>query len=532
MRVALKAISRESVPEQFAEGGSSEVDADLPGPADSRAGLIWVPAIGSLSPRYLRQHGVLPVALPDGAIALALRGPVDEAVIDLVCATLGVEAETMGRLTITPEDLAAHLPDENDEDQAADDAEPIPAGSGGDEDIESLRDLASNAPIVRLLNDIFEAASRAKATDIHFEPARGAIKVRIRVDGLLRTLRSLPAETARPLVSRVKILAGLDIAERRLPQDGRMRHSVENADYDVRVATMPTAHGETAILRLLDQSRRLVSLDALGLSGERSSAFAAHLEAPHGLIIVTGPTGSGKTTTLASALAEIDRGTRKVLTIEDPIEYEIEGVAQSQLRPQIGLTYATALRSFLRQDPDVIMVGEMRDGETAKIGIQASLTGHLVLTTLHTNTAAAAIPRLTDLGAEPYLVAACLRCIVGQRLVRMLCPHCRRVETLTEEQLADDGRPLLLGLRAGESVAVPTGCPRCSGSGYAGRLGIFEVLDATTAIRELIISGASEQIIEGAAQREGMSTMIEDGASKVRAGLTSVDEVIRVAAVR
>jgi len=492
----------------------------------------WEPAPGRLSLRYLRQQGILPVVLSSGEMGLAVREPVDQAAIDLVCATLGLSADRVHRFAITADELAARLPEEpRADDAAADDAVPL-RSSGSEDDVEALRDLASNAPVVRLLNDIFEGAAHAKATDIHLEPARGNLKVRIRVDGLLRTVRTLPGEMARPLVSRVKILAGLDIAERRLPQDGRMRHSVDNADYDVRVATMPTAHGETAILRLLDQRRRLVTLDALGLAGPKAGRLADHLEAPHGLVIVTGPTGSGKTTTLASALARIDRATRKVLTIEDPIEYEIDGVAQSQVRPQIGLTYAAALRAFLRQDPDVIMVGEMRDGETAKIGIQASLTGHLVMTTLHTNTAAAAIPRLTDLGVEPYLVAACLRCVIGQRLVRMLCPHCRRTETLTAERVADDGRPLLLGLRIGEEIGVPVGCPRCGGSGYSGRLGIFEILDATAAVRELIVAGASEQVIETAARQEGMTTMIEDGADKVRAGLTSVDEVMRVAAVR
>ena len=496
------------------------------------------PLTGSFSPRYLRDHGVLPFESAGGEVTLAVTVPEDIQAVRLVCATLGLRYDTVPRLPISVEELAAALPEAgggaSGDAAAADDLSAALAEAAGrsDDDIEALRDLASNAPVVRLLNDIFEAAAQAKATDIHCEPSAQGMRVRIRVDGLLRNLRILQPTVARPLVSRIKILAGLDIAERRLPQDGRMRHVVDEHEFDVRVATMPTVNGETAILRLLDQKRRLVGLDGLGLGPKGVAELAGHLSAPHGLVIVTGPTGSGKTTTLASALATIDRATRKVLTVEDPVEYEVEGVAQTQVRPQIGLTFASALRAFLRQDPDVIMVGEMRDGETAKIGIQASLTGHLVLTTLHTNTAAAAVPRLTDLGVEPYLVAASLRCIIGQRLVRGLCPHCKVTRKLTAEYLAEDSRPIAIGLKAGDMVGVPVGCNRCGGSGYAGRIGIFEILTATDAIRSLIIDGAPEQEVEATAQREGMSTMLEDGVAKIRAGMTSTDEVLRVTAIR
>lgn len=492
--------------------------------------------VGSFSPRYLRDHGVLPLTGPKGAITLAVTLPEDAEAIGLVCATLGFSPDAVPRLPVTAEEIEAALPEAGSGhagDVQEDGSSPV-AGDGGrgDDDIEQLRDLASNAPVVRLLNDVFEAAVQAKATDIHCEPSQQGMRVRIRVDGLLRNLRLLQPDLARPLVSRVKILAGLDIAERRLPQDGRMRHVVDGHDFDVRVATMPTVNGETAILRLLDQRRRLIGLDGLGLDPAGVATIAAHLAAPHGLVIVTGPTGSGKTTTLASALATLDRATRKVLTVEDPVEYEIDGVAQTQVRPQIGLTFASALRAFLRQDPDVIMVGEMRDGETARIGIQASLTGHLVMTTLHTNTAAAAIPRLTDLGVEPYLVAASLRCIVGQRLVRALCPHCKVARQLTPRYLAEDARPMAIGLEPGETIFEPVGCSRCGGSGYAGRIGVFEILTATDAIRSLIIAGAPEQDVEEAARREGMATMVEDGVRKIRDGLTSVDEVLRVTAIR
>jgi general secretion pathway protein E len=339
-------------------------------------------------------------------------------------------------------------------------------------------------------------------------------------------------EMARAIVSRVKILAGLNIAERRLPQDGRARVRVGNVELDLRVATMPTAHGEAAIMRVLERNQRLLDFARLGFSVRDRGVLERHLDAPHGLIIVTGPTGSGKTTTLASALARLNTPARKILTIEDPIEYEIAGVNQTQVKPAIGLNFATALRSFLRQDPDVIMVGEMRDGETAKIGIQASLTGHLVLTTLHTNTAAAAITRLVDMGVEPFLLASTIRCIVGQRLVRVLCSECRRLTPLDQSVLEAEPRFVALGLRAGDAVGEAVGCARCSGVGYRGRQGVFEVLEVTERVRRLIDTQADDSAIEREARAEGMTTMIEDGLAKCRAGLTSVEEILRVTASR
>ena len=338
---------------------------------------------------------------------------------------------------------------------------------------------------------------------------------------------------ARAIVSRVKILAGLNIAERRLPQDGRARVTVRGHELDLRVATMPTAQGEAAILRVLERNQRLLDFVKLGLDARDRGIVEHHLSSAHGLFIVTGPTGSGKTTTLASALSRLNAPYRKILTIEDPIEYEIQGVNQTQVKPAIGLTFATALRSFLRQDPDVIMVGEMRDGETAKIGIQASLTGHLVLTTLHTNTAAAAVTRLVDMGVEPFLLASTVRCIIGQRLVRVLVPR------LPQEDAAHRGRRLrasratcVLGLHVGDMVGEAVGCDRCAGTGYKGRLGVFEALEVTEEIARLIGTGASEAAIEAKAKVDGMTTMIEDGVAKCRAGLTSIEEILRVTASR
>ena len=285
-------------------------------------------------------------------------------------------------------------------------------------------------------------------------------------------------------------------------------------------------------MRVLERNQRLLDFPRLGFSARDRTVIERHLDAPHGLLIVTGPTGSGKTTTLASALVRLNTPIRKILTIEDPIEYEIKGVNQTQVRPNIGLNFATALRSFLRQDPDVIMVGEMRDGETAKIGIQASLTGHLVLSTLHTNTAASAVTRLVDMGVEPFLLASTLRCIVGQRLVRVLCPDCRRMAPVSDATIARDPRFKAVGLNPGDLVGEPSGCDRCNGNGYRGRQGVFEILEVTDRIGRLIGTNADDATIEREGRDDGMTTMIEDGVAKCRAGLTSMDEVLRVTASR
>jgi general secretion pathway protein E len=404
-------------------------------------------------------------------------------------------------------------------------------GDGEDDTAEALRDLASGAPIVRAVNDIIELALEQRATDIHLEPVHGAFRVRIRVDGILTTLRTYSSALARPIVSRVKILASLNIAERRLPQDGRIRLRVGSSDIDVRVATMPTTFGEAAILRLLRHDRGIQQFDQLGLNERDFAVFSGSLKAPHGLIVVSGPTGSGKTTTLAAALTILNDTTRKILTIEDPVEYQIDGVHQTQVKPEVGLTFANALRAFLRLDPDVIMVGEMRDTETARVGIQASLTGHLVLTTLHTNTAAAAITRLIDLEIEPFLLSASLQCIVAQRLVRKLCPHCRRSLRADDTLLARDARYLSLGVE-GRQVWEAGGCDRCAGTGYIGRRAVFEVLQLTDGLRHMVTRGRSEMEIEAAAKQNGMTTLIEDGVNAALAGDTSLDEVLRVTSSR
>jgi general secretion pathway protein E len=404
-------------------------------------------------------------------------------------------------------------------------------GDADDDDIDSLRDLASGAPVVRAVNDLLEKAVELRATDIHVEPFRTGLVVRMRIDGLLRTVPTPAGALPQAVISRIKILASLNIAERRLPQDGAARLRIARSDIDIRVATMPTQHGETAVIRLLPKDRGLLELAKLGLSRTDEAKLNSLLRLPHGMIIITGPTGSGKTTTLATMLSALNETTRKILTIEDPVEYEIHGINQSQVKPSIGLTFETALRAFVRQDPDVIMVGEVRDRETAHISIHAALTGHLVLTTLHTETSAAAVPRLLDLGVEGFLLQSTLRAVIAQRLVRLLCERCRKEHTLTAADLSADPRYVALRFKAGEIVYEPGGCERCGGTGYRGRCGIFEILEMTDQVRTLIGPRTDSRTIENAAVQAGMTTMINDAIAKCRAGITSVPEVLRVTTI-
>jgi general secretion pathway protein E len=490
------------------------------------------PLIDRFSPRYLRDVGMYVYENAAGEVLAAISDQQQLHLIDTVAWTL--QRQVTPELAPAEDILAAigrvcgleTAPLPTDPSLAS-----LMRSEAEDDSVETLRDLASGAPVVRAVNEIIELALERRATDIHLEPVRNGIRVRIRIDGILTTVRTFTTELARPIVSRVKILASLNIAERRLPQDGRCRIRVGNVDADIRVATMPTAFGEAAILRLLQREKGIKPFGELGLSSRDLSAFSRALKTPHGMIVVTGPTGSGKTTTLAGALGTLNDATRKILTIEDPIEYEIDGVNQSQVKPAIGLTFANALRAFLRQDPDVIMVGEMRDIETARVGIQASLTGHLVLTTLHTNTAAAAITRLLDLQIEPFLLSASLHCIVAQRLVRLLCRHCRRAVKVDAQFLHRDARYRAL-VAEGATVWEPGRCERCVGTGYSGRRAVFEVLDVDDELRHRITGGASENEIESFAKANGMTTLIEDGVRAALAGETSLDEVLRVTASR
>jgi general secretion pathway protein E len=490
--------------------------------------MAAAPIATAFSRRFLRETTVFPYQTPDRRFRLVLADPSDAAAIRAAEIVLGgpVEIEVASF-----EDIATALTERLGEDASSPDAKEA-ALPHGDDDIESLRDLASGAPVVRAVNDLLEKAMELRASDIHIEPFRNGLVVRMRVDGLLRMVATPAGAVPQALISRIKILAGLNIAERRLPQDGAARLRVARSEIDIRVATMPAQHGESAVIRLLPRDRGLLEIAKLGLSAKDETTLRRLLALPHGMIVITGPTGSGKTTSLATMLSILNEPTRKILTIEDPVEYEIHGVNQSQVKPAIGLTFAAAMRAFVRQDPDVIMVGEVRDPETANIAIHAALTGHLVLTTLHTETAAAAVPRLLDLGVEGFLLKSTLRAVIAQRLVRILCDRCRTRRALTAADLSADPRYAALGLKAGETVHEPAGCERCGGTGYRGRSGVFEILDMVDDVRTLVGSHSDASTLDQAAIRAGMTTMMDDAVAKCRAGVTSAAEVLRVTTVR
>lgn len=490
--------------------------------------LAAAPLAERFSPRFLRDSAIFPFESPKGHYRLAVADPTDVAAVRAAEIVLG-QPVTVEIASF--EDIATVLGEHfGSEDRAGEEGKE--ARADADDDIESLRDLASGAPVVRAVNDMLEKAMELRASDIHIEPFRNGLTVRMRVDGLLRAVAAPANVLPQALISRIKILAGLNIAERRLPQDGAARPRVARSEIDIRVATMPTQHGESAVIRLLPRDRGLLDIAKLGLSGVDEKTLRHLLALPHGLIVITGPTGSGKTTTLATMLSILNEPSRKILTIEDPVEYEIQGVNQSQVKPSIGLTFAAAMRAFVRQDPDVIMVGEVRDPETANIAVHAALTGHLVLTTLHTETAAAAVPRLLDLGVEGFLLRSTLRAVIAQRLVRVLCDRCKRKHALEAADLAADRRYGMLGLKEGDCVHEPVGCERCGGTGYRGRSGVFEVLELKDEVLDLVRPDADGRTIDEAARRAGMTTMLEDAVAKCRAGITSAAEVLRVTTVR
>jgi general secretion pathway protein E len=508
--------------------------------ADEVAGFFRVPRIAlpdllsaeplanRFSQRFLREMLVFPFQSADGAPSLAVADPSDYAAARAAGIVLGRDVQIQ---VASFEDIETAL-----DQRLGNDLTTPEAGQGSayarEDDIESLRDLASGAPVVRAVSDLLEKAVELRASDIHIEPFRSGLTVRLRVDGLLRAIPAPIGVLPQAIISRIKILAGLNIAERRLPQDGAAQLHVARSDLDIRVAIMPTQHGESAVIRLLPKDRGLLVIERLGFFPRDEKKLLDLLKLPHGIIIVTGPTGSGKTTTLATVLSILNEPTRKILTIEDPVEYEIPGVNQSQAKPTIGLTFAAAMRAFVRQDPDVIMVGEVRDSETAHIAIHAALTGHLVLTTLHTETAAAAVPRLLDLGVEGFLLKSTLRAVIAQRLVRQLCDRCKTKRHLTPADLATDPRFDALGFRVGETIYEPKGCERCGGTGYRGRVGVFEVLKIDESVRGLINAQTDGNTIDKAAVQAGMTTMVDDGVAKCRAGITSTNEVLRVTTIR
>ena len=484
------------------------------------------PVLGDrLSVTFLKEAQILPLAEREDRLIVAMVDPMNDFAAD--AAAFAADKPVL-RFVARPEDFeqAFERLYGNGASAAADVAGPARAETSNEEDVERLKDSASEAPVIRLVNQLIMRAVEARASDIHIEPMNGELPVRYRIDGVLKDIEPPPPGLALAIVSRLKIMASLNIAERRIAQDGRIRFAVRGRDIDFRVSTVPTLHGESVVLRILDRGSLKLDFAALGLDDDDVRAIRDLLGRPFGILLATGPTGSGKTTTLYAGLLELNTRQRKILTVEDPVEYQIAGVNQVQVKPQIGLTFASALRSFLRQDPDVMMVGEIRDLETAQVAVQAALTGHTILSTLHTNDAASAITRLLDMGVEDFLLTSTINGVVAQRLVRVLCRHCREpYEALPEmaQRLQiparTNGAPLVLH-RAGS-------CEHCGGTGYFGRSAIVEVLPMSDAIRQLVLSRADTGAIRRQALADGMRSMHMHGMAKALAGETSVEDVLR-----
>jgi general secretion pathway protein E len=478
---------------------------------------------------WARTNAMLPVRLPSGPCVL-MAAPGDVARLDDVQLVVGCEL----RPVLAPREAILNgiercyfrrrdTPGDFLKDIAA-----APASARGADTGDLLR-VSRDAPVTQLVNLILLDAVKQGASDIHVEPFESRLRIRYRIDGVLYEQSSPPKHLEESLVSRLKVMARLDIAERRLPQDGMARVSVGEREIDVRVSTVPVAEGERVVLRLLDQRSALLPLPALGMPAKVLEGVGALLACPNGMVVVCGPTGSGKTTTLYAALSNLDASRRNILTIEDPIEYQLSNIGQIQVKPKIGLTFAAGLRHILRQDPDVILVGETRDLETAEVAVRASLTGHLVFTTLHTNDAAGAVVRLLDMGVEPYLLASCLRGILAQRLVRRLCPACRRPVEPEPEELRELGERAQQRLR-GVTVYAASGCAQCL-EGYRGRIGIFELLALDAAMQRMIRSGASaSDDLRAFCTRRDLRTLLDDGLDKVAEGATTLGEVLGVAA--
>jgi general secretion pathway protein E len=474
-----------------------------------------------LAVKFLRQARALPLAIEGDTLIVAVVDPLNRFAAAAIAAATGLRVVT--RIAI-PLELDAAL----DRLYPAGGVAPTrdEAGEPAEEDAERLKDLASEAPVIRLVNQLIARAVETQASDIHLEPFEGELRVRCRYDGVLHEMEPPPPRLTAAIISRVKIMAALDIAERRLPQDGRIKLAVRGQEVDFRVSTIPSLHGETVVLRVLDRSAVALDHDTLGLPAAVVQRLNHALELPNGIVLVTGPTGSGKTTTLYAGLRGINAISRKIVTVEDPIEYQLRGINQIQVKPQIGLTFASLLRSILRQDPDVIMVGEIRDLETAQIAVQAALTGHLVLSTVHTNSAAATITRLRDMGVEDYLLTAVLRGVLAQRLVRRLCQACRQEIEAPPELVArfrldrqEDGAPVRLW--------HAVGCAQCRNTGYRGRHAIGEFLQPDAVIERLVFARAEHTEIERAAVAGGMRTLFEAGLDAALAGITTVEEVVR-----
>ena len=482
--------------------------------------------LGNLNLKFLKHAKVLPLAQTNGGLTVAMSDPADYYTIQGLQLATGLQVEPrLARERDVLEALETIYGGGNAEGGAA--AEPADAEleyfGDDEEDVDHLRDLASEAPVIRFVNLLISRAVEQRASDIHIEPFENELKVRYRIDGVLHDVEAPQRRLQAAIVSRVKIMSKLNIAERRLPQDGRIKLRLMGREIDLRVSTLPTLYGESVVLRILDRSSIVVNLGSLGFPEDTLAQFDRLITKPYGMILVTGPTGSGKTTTLYGALDKINSPDKKIITIEDPVEYQLFGVNQIHVKPQIGLTFANGLRSIVRQDPDVIMVGEIRDYETAEIAIQAALTGHLVFSTLHTNDASGAVSRLLEMGVEDYLLASSLLGVLAQRLVRRVCMKCRRPTEMVVDAMGS-------GENGGASVQAyeGAGCDDCSHTGYRGRSGIFELLPVNDTIRQLILKRSSADAIKETAVGLGMRTLREDGWAKVRNGTTTVAEVVRV----
>ena len=473
-----------------------------------------------LTPAFLQTYRVLPLADAADHAVIAMADPLDRETLRALELRLGKALRPQVAVPAELQQQIARLYGQ------AVEATADSGSTTGGADLERLRELASEAPVIRLVNRLIEQAVAARASDIHVEPEAADVRVRLRIDGVLRESETIANARHLALVSRVKILSGLDVVERRLPQDGRFQTSVEGRAIDIRVSCLPTVHGESLVLRLLDKASAPLDLARLGFADHVRAKLETVLAEPHGILLVTGPTGSGKTTTLHAALQRLNTGERKLITVEDPVEYQAPGVRQIQVRPQIGLEFATALRSILRHDPDVIMVGEIRDTETARVAVQAALTGHFVMATLHTNDAAGAVTRLGDMGIEPYLMTSSLKAVLAQRLVRTLCPACREPYHESPQAVRALGLDRLSG-QENPQLYRAKGCAACGGTGYAGRLCVAELLPLSDAVREAVLVRADTTAIERIALAEGMETMRIDGLKKALAGVTSIADVLR-----
>jgi general secretion pathway protein E len=481
---------------------------------------------GTVSLRFLKNCHVIGLSHTDNDITVAMMDPEDQSNIDAlrlatgkpVIAKVGLLSEIDAALDVQYGEDRAKM-DKLLDDLAIDDL--------GEEDLEHLKDLASEAPVIKMVNLIMQRAIETKASDIHIEPFEQTLKVRLRVDGVLQEIDAPNVKSTAAVISRIKIMAKLNIAERRLPQDGRIKVQMLGKELDLRVSSIPTMYGESVVIRLLDKENTVLDFAGLGFAGRHLQQFIDVLSLPHGIILITGPTGSGKSTTMYAALKQLNTPERKIITVEDPVEYQMEGVNQIQAKPQIGLTFASALRSIVRQDPDVIMIGEMRDLETARIAVQSALTGHLVLSTLHTNDAAGGITRLLDMGLEEYLLTSTVNGILAQRLVRKLCPVCK-IGAIADPEIVKELRLQRFAPEGDIILYKPVGCSACAGMGYRGRLAIIEFLPMTDPVRKLIMAHEEAGAIQKLAVAEGMQTLYENGLVKVIQGITTLEEVMRV----